>query len=117
MTIFKDTNKFDVFDGLAWINDLKPYVKVALLDFAFHLIEDNIQEVSATIEMISQSQESSQMDQYDFESNFDLSLEVDEFRTQLEEHLKNSNIGKIERLKIVRHKVQEFQTKKRKFLK
>ena len=117
MTIFKDTNKFDVFDGLAWVNDLKPYVKVALLDFAFHLIEDNIQEVSAPIEMISQSQESSQIEKYDFESNFDLSLEVDEFRTQLEEHLKNSNVGLIERVKIVRNKVQEFQTKKRKFLK
>jgi len=117
MTIFKDTNKFDMFDGLAWINDLKPYIKVALLDFAFHLIEDNIKEVSAPIEMISQSQESSQIDQYDFESNFDLSLEVDEFRTQLEENLKNSNIGLIERVNIVRNKVQEFQTKKRKVLK
>lgn len=117
MQIFKDTNKFDLLDGSAWINDLKPYLKIAILDFTFHLIEDNFDKVSPQSKVIKHPQDKSEINIYDFESNFNLSLDVDEFRNQLEEHLKELNIGLIERRNIVRVKVQEFQNKKRKSLK
>ncbi len=113
MEIFKDINKFDSLDGLAWIEDLKPFLKIFLLDFAYNLIEENSLKHSP---FMKQPYEKADINNYDFDSNFDLSLDVEEFRTKLEEHLKTSNIGSIEMRNNVRVKVQEFQTKKRKSL-
>ncbi len=115
MDIFKDLNKFDSLDGLAWIEDLKPFLKIFLLDFVYHLIEENSIKISPQLMVKKQLQDKSKIKTYDFDLNYDLSLSVEEFRNKLEAHLKNSNLGSIEMRNIVRVKVQEFQVEKRKY--
>ena len=50
----------------------------------------------------------------DFDSIFDKNLDVGEYTEKLEELLRKSRIGIVEKRKLIRQKVQEFKDAKRK---
>ncbi len=50
----------------------------------------------------------------DFDSIFDKNLDVGEYQEKLEELLRKSRIGIVEKRKLIRQKVQEFKDAKRK---
>jgi hypothetical protein len=50
----------------------------------------------------------------DFKSIFDLKLSLETYSKKLDELLKNSGLGAVEKLKLFRRKVQEFKDEKRK---
>jgi ElaB/YqjD/DUF883 family membrane-anchored ribosome-binding protein len=50
----------------------------------------------------------------DFNSIFDLKLSLEAYTKKLDELLKNSGLGAVEKLKLFRQKVQEFKDEKRK---
>ena len=50
----------------------------------------------------------------DFSAIFDLNLEIEDYRQKLEDSLKDSNLGLIQKRNLIRKKVQEFTMQKRK---
>ena len=109
---FREINRIKKLDGLAWINDLKAVLSNYFTDFIDYLFDEK--KTVVKIEPILTEDVKKESNEIDFSEIYDLDLEVEEFRIKLEELLKEKNISMVERMKIVRMKVQEFISDKRK---
>ncbi len=111
-------------DGLAWIHDLKPVLKDFLLNFIERLLDPmNIQinQGTATFDMYKKpmlkkkvAELSTFTEQDLLKDIFDLNLDVEEFRSKLEEKLNSTKLSLIEKRNLIRIKMQEFKDLKRK---
>ena len=119
---FRTIHKIEVLDGAAWVNDLNPVLKKIVFNFIDNLLEpikSEPEKIQIEYEEIKQVEavdikNGTSQDDINFNELFDLNLEIEEFRQKLEETLKESNLGLIEKRNLIRKKVQEFTMQKRK---
>ena len=114
---YREINKIKELDGSAWKNDLMKYLKKFLDHFLDHLFESKeevtqipIAEEPRFYEVVEENSE----EEVDFRAIFDLNIEIEEFRNQLEESLEKSGMGNVKKQSIMRAKVHEFTMLKRK---
>lgn len=114
MRKFREISSIHELDGLAWINDLKQVLKKIVREFVDSLFNPNkdtsFSEIIPIKSLITAKEET------DFSAIFDLNLEIEEYRKNLEQLLKQSNLGFLEKQQVIRAKVQAFQTEKKKLL-
>ncbi len=120
---FREIHKIQVLDGLAWINDMKKnLIKL------FRKLIDNIDEskqikkpqeieISYKIPTIPKIKKKKPNGENNFAELFDISMEIDEYRTKLEELVDQSDLSLIQKRMMVRTKVHEFTMEKRKSFK
>ncbi len=109
---FRRINQITVLDGLAWINDLKSVLK-KIFETLLELLETPNEELLTKRSPASNNQDSSIPSNSDFGALFDLTMEVEDFRKKIEYSLSDSKLSTIEKNVLIRTKVQEFQTQKR----
>ena len=114
---YREINKIKELDGSAWKIDLMKYLKKFLDHFLDHLFESKeevtqipIAEEPRFYEVVEENSE----EEVDFRAIFDLNIEIEEFRNQLEESLEKSGMGNVKKQSIMRAKVHEFTMLKRK---
>ena len=118
---FRKINTIKILDGLAWKNDFTPVIKKFVMNFIENLFKEDVElekEIPKKEEEIKEIKLVRAVDheQIDFSTFFDLNLEVDQFREKLENQLKDSNLGLIQKRNLIRIRVQEFTKKKREAL-
>jgi len=114
---YREINKIKELDGSAWKNDLMKYLKNFLENFLDHLFEpkEGVKEIPEVEEArVYEIVEEKSEEEVDFRAIFDLNIEIEEFRKQLEESLDKSGIGIVKKQSIIRAKVHEFTMLKRK---
>lgn len=113
---FRNVNRIKVLDGLAWINDLMPMLKHFLVEFVDNLFKNKKVAKIYSPEVEIQPEEISEEESIDFSKFFDLNLEIEDYRLKIEDELKKTDLGLIQKRNLVRKKVQEFQMLKRRQL-
>jgi len=116
MKEFRSINKIKVLDGSAWKNDISKYLKKFLVVFTDNLFEPRQRLLKSSISKPA-IKLAAQEGEPDFKALFDLNLEIEQFRENLEASLEKSDLGFVKKQSIIRSKVQEFRMEKRKSLK
>jgi len=115
---FRTRHRIKVLDGMAWSVDLKKVLTSILKDFADNLFteEKETEIYSPVLEGPKDGGEIEELSTVDFSAIFDINLEIEDYRGKLEDLLKESKMGMVEKRMLIRTKVQEFQMVKRKGL-
>lgn len=116
MNEFRAINKIKVLDGSAWKNDITKYLRKFLLVFTDNLFEPKSKIIKPTKLRQVVQEFKDEEEGPDFRALFDLNLEIEEYREQLEASLENSEYGFVKKQSIIRSKIQEFTMEKRRNL-
>ena len=115
---FRSRHKIKVLDGMAWTLDLKKVLVSILKKFTDGIFkkerEGDIYKpvISGPID----TKDTEELPSVDFSAIFDINLEIEDYRVKLEDLLKDSKMGMVEKRMLIRTKVQEFLMVKRKGL-
>ncbi len=116
MNEFRSINQIKILDGSAWKNDIAKYLKKFLIHFTDKLFEPKKTTIKKDILKPIVQKFGEKEEGPDFRAIFDLNLEIEQFREQLEASLEKTDYGYVKKQSIIRSKIQEFTMEKRKTL-
>jgi len=101
--------RYKQLDGSAWKDDLTPILKNFISTFM-----NRIFQPGELHEIEGEEGEETTEQELNFDSIFDLTLDIEEYREKLEKMVNKTRLGLIEKTNLIRSKMQEFREKKRK---
>lgn len=114
---FQFDHRIKILDGSAWKQDLTAPLSKILQKIMNRFFHHN--GITISLEQTQADKDKHHFidgegeDGVDFAKLFDLNLEIEEYRERVENDLKDSNLGLIQKRNLIRKKVQEFTSKKR----